>query len=225
MTLQLEQIRKDLIDMPFINDLVCFVIFGSSVYFSKTANDTDLCIVVKDRKTDLKPIATFIYKNFSNPDFTIYFEDEVNSYLPFRDIGTGIFALEYLSNGIFLYGDNIFSEKLKQIDATKYKDTILEKIFDYILRLRIVYFSQNKDTKYKIEYFKKYLLRLIISILLYLEYKSYLELSKMSNIEIIYFCIEKNIILKNTKPDFENLEKMFDLFQEINIFIINKKNK
>jgi predicted nucleotidyltransferase len=106
----IETLKAEIKNEPFVDSVVCFIIFGSYVYFGKDPNDVDICVIVKNRNVDLKLLSNYIYSKFKNPDVTIYFKDELESNIPFTDIGNGVFAIEYLSYGIPLYGDNFFKD-------------------------------------------------------------------------------------------------------------------
>ncbi len=119
-----EAVKRDLPAQPFAKDLVCFVVFGSSVVNSnmgKPPGDVDVCIVVNSRETDLHRISEFIFGHFEKPDFRIYFQDEIDSNLQFMDVGVGVFAMEYFANGVSLFGENIFIGKLSKIRKSKLK--------------------------------------------------------------------------------------------------------
>ncbi|MEK7129113.1 MAG: hypothetical protein AAB858_02060 [Patescibacteria group bacterium] len=65
-----EGVKKDLPTQSFAKDLVCFIVFGSSVVnanMGKVSDDVDICIVVNNRKADLHQISEFIFTNFKNP--------------------------------------------------------------------------------------------------------------------------------------------------------------
>jgi Nucleotidyltransferase domain len=207
----------------FKSNLVCVIVFGSSIQNKFTPNDIDLCIVFKERlKDELVEVGKFIKKNFHNPDLTIYYLDELKSNLPFRDIGNGVFALDYLSGGMCLIGENIFTALLKNVNIEKYKESLLEKMFDYILRLRSVYCS-SKSNKYKKDYFKKYLHRIIIDILLYNGF-CYNSLSQLSREEAFQLATSK-MILTPTKKNINSLGALFAIYEELNVFLINTKFK
>ena len=109
----------------------------------KVSDDVDICIVVNNRKADLHQISEFIFTNFKKPDFRIYFQDEIDSNLQFMDIGVGVFAMEYFANGVALFGENIFIKKLSKINKFKLKESYLNKIFEYVIRIRVAYISKK----------------------------------------------------------------------------------
>lgn len=221
MEFTIEILREELRKEPFINSVDCFIIFGSYVYFGKDPNDADICVVVKDRNANLELLSNYVCSKFKNPDLTIYFKDELESGIPFTDIGNGIFAIEYLSHGIPLYGDNFFKSLLLNVDRNKYKESLFQKAFEYVLRLRVVYYS-NKDVEYKKSYFCKYVIRLAKSILLFLG-SDYSELMTLNNEEIGKMLVQKGVIKKQKQEDFGSLVYLFTLFEELNLFLLTLK--
>ena len=67
----------------------------------------------------------------------------------------------------------------------------------------------------------KYVIRLSIDILLYNGYITYSNLKNLTKNEIVNLCKEYGIIKKDTIIDFNSLEKMYELFQEINLYVVN----
>ncbi len=218
-----ESVKRDLPAQPFAKDLVCFIVFGSSVVnanMGKVPDDIDVCVVANSRDTDLKQISEFIFFCFKKPDFRIYFIDEIDSDLQFMDVGVGVFAMEYFANGISLFGDNIFIKKLSGISKDKLKESYLNKIFEYIIRIRVAYISKNSSGEYKMWHIHKYVIRLSIDILLYNGYITYGDLKDLTKYQILNLCKRYGVIKKDTLIDFEDLEKMYALFKEINLYVV-----
>lgn len=141
------------------------------------------------------------------------------------DVGVGAFAMEYFANGISLFGENIFIEELSKVGKAKLKESYLNKIFEYIIRIRVAYISKKTTYEYKMWHLYKYTIRLSIDILLYEEYIVYGDLKKLTKFEILSLCKKHDIISNNTKVDFENLENMYELFQEINLYVVRYHTK
>lgn len=217
-------VKNNLLNQSFSKDLTCFIVFGSSVVnhnMGKVPDDVDICIVVNNRGADLHQISEFIFTSFKKPDFRIYFQDEIDSNLQFMDIGVGVFAMEYFANGTVLFGENIFIKKLSEVSRSKLKESYLNKIFEYILRIRVVYISKNINYEYKMWHIHKYVMRLLIDILLYHDYITYNNLKKLTKHKIIDLCRTRKIIKKDAIANFDDLEKMYELFQEINLYVVN----
>lgn len=218
-----ENVKLKLPDQPFSKDIVCFIVFGSSVTnhtMGMIPDDVDVCVVAKNRNADLLQISDFIFSSFKKPDFRIYFQDEINSNLPFMDVGIGVFAMEYFASGISLFGENIFIEKLSKISKSKLRESYLNKIFEYIIRIRVAYISKNFTHEYKMWHLRKYIIRLLIDILLYNGHIIYTDLKRLSKYDIIDLCKKYRILKKESVIDFENLENMWALFQEINLYVV-----
>ncbi len=142
------------------------------------------------------------------------------------DKGVGVFALEYFSNGVSLFGENIFIKKLNTISHEKLKEAYLNKIFEYIIRIREVYISGIFKSEYKMWHTFKYVIRLSIDILLYEGHIIYSDLKEMSKYDIMNLCKKHKIVKKGTVINFNDLEKMYGLYQEINIYVVDShKNK
>lgn len=214
----IEKLREEIEKESFVRDIDCFIIFGSYVYFGKNPNDIDICVVVKDRNANLESLSNYICSKFENPDLTIYFRDELESGLPFTDIGNGIFAIEYLSYGIPLYGENLFKNLLLKIDRNKYKESLLQKAFEYVLRLRVVYYS-DKDVEYKKKYFCKYVIRLAKTTLLFLG-SNYSELMTLHDEEVVRLLVQSGVARTITLGDLNSLDYLFELFEELNLLLL-----
>src|SRR3989344_2982277 len=150
------------------DNTVSLIVLGSLIYGSKdTVNDADFCIILRKRNYgDLESISKVFKKYYKNLDITVYYENELANPLPFRDIGTGCFAMHYFATGKSLVGKNIFVEKYKNLPRKLYRQSLKEKMFDYLLRLRrafIIYESEQE----MIAYFRKYMSRLLIDLMIY----------------------------------------------------------
>lgn len=223
MDFNFETIRKILPEQDFAKDLSCFLVFGSSVVnynMGKIPDDVDVCVVVDNRLADLQKISDFIFSSFKKPDFRIYFKDEIESNLQFMDKGVGFFAMEYFANGVSLYGENLFIKKVLTIRKSKLRESYLNKIFEYIIRIREVYVSRNLTHEYRMWHIFKYTIRLSIDILLYNNHIKYKDLKNLSKNDIINLCKKHKIIKKETTVDFDNLEVMYKLFNEINLYVV-----
>ena len=228
MNMDFNEVRELLAKQPFAKDLTCFIVFGSSVANSNMANapqDVDVCVVVNNREADLQSITEFIFKCFPGPDYRIYVLDEIKSELPFMDKGVGLFAMEYFANGVSLYGDNIFVEALKNISSDKLRDSYMDKVFEYIIRIREVRFSLAHDGKYRFWHIHKYIIRLIIDILLYENVIKYCDLHSKSKYELIAMAKENGIISQSIDVNFDSSTSLYLLYDQINLYLVNKKFK
>jgi hypothetical protein len=218
-------VKELLPKQPFVKDLNCFIVFGSSVANSnmgKAPQDVDVCVVVNNRNADLQSVTEFIFKCFPGPDYRIYFLDELNSKLPFMDKGVGVFAMEYFANGISLYGKNIFSEMIKNVDKIKLKESYLNKIFEYVIRIRETRYSLAHDGKYRFWHIHKYLIRLIIDILLYEEVIRYEDLRYKSKYELIEHAKDAGIIPQEVEVNFDSSNSLYLVFDTINRYLVSR---
>ena len=159
-----ETIKKSTL-YPNVDSLI---VFGSQLHQGKkVAKDEDFCLVLRERETDDMDIVAKIFrKHYRNLDITVYYKNELSGDLPFRDIGTGCFAMHYFALGKPLIGKNIFVEKYQKLSKKLYKQSLKEKMFDYLLRLRKEYVVQRIQ-KDKIAYFRKYTARLLVDLMIY----------------------------------------------------------
>ncbi len=219
------RVRLKLLKQKFITGIECFIIYGSCIQnanFGIKPDDTDICIVANNRDIDLELLAEFIFDNFENPDFRVYFKDEVESKLDFVEIGVGIFSIEYFANGFSLYGKNIFVDKLKNIDREKYTSSHLNKIFEYFLRIRREYMSKKNTYEYRRRYISKYVVRLLRSILLATKLATYNQLQNLTKEQIIDLAKHAGIIRKDSIINFDSTKELYHLFEEINEYVINQ---
>lgn len=221
----IEYLKNGITNLDWSDDLECVIVFGSLINIpSLTRNkDIDICIVIKDRNKDiLLNIREYLSEYFDKPDITVYYLDELNGRLPFRDIGNGIFALEYLATGRTIYGENIFIQLLTKASKEEFKKSILDKIFDYILRIRKAHILINSPGE-RIQYINKYVIRLLIDILVYFDYETLTNLQSLTNYEIISIAakhrviwiedIEGNMIKNSSK--FFSYNFLYDLYIQI----------
>ncbi len=221
----LGQVRQKLLQQKFIKDIGCFILYGSyleNFNFNRKPDDTDICIVANNRHIDLELVAEFIFDNFENPDFRVYFKDEVESKLDFVEVGVGLFSLEYFAHGFSLYGENIFKEKIKNIDKQKYIASHLNKIFEYFLRIRREYMSKKNTYEYKRRYVSKYVIRLLRSILLATGLATYVQLQNLTKEQIVDMAKKEGIVKQDFIVNFDSTKELYYLFEEINEYVIKK---
>lgn len=221
--LNIDEVRSNFLKEDFLESVSCFIIYGSSIHRKGRGvpNDTDICIVLKSRSANLEQITSFCYKNFKNPQFTIYFEDEINSSLPFRDTGVGWFAMEFFSQGIAVYGENIFIKLLENVSHDDYRRSHLEKVFEYILRIRSTFFSQTVSSEYKLVHLNKYVTRLLRGIILFNGFLTYREVESMQQLEIYSFCKKCEILPGDSTVDRASLQSMYKIFEHANMYALS----
>lgn len=218
---------KDLENHSFKNNILSFILFGSNFVNNNTnykPDDVDICIVCK-KGADVKSIGEFVFKHFEKPDFRIYFDYELESKLNFVDVGNGSFALEYFASGVCVYGKNVFEGMLTKADKTLMKNGYLNKIFEYILRIRVAYISKNKDNIYKLWHLNKYNVRISIDMLLYLDIIEYKDLKELDKEKLFDTCKKYNVLKSDFIYNFEDIDTMFSMFEDISVNFINILNK
>lgn len=225
MGLDIKSIQQELKRQAFLSDIHSFVIFGSSTRRPGSPKDTDICLVLKNPHSNQEAISKFIFNTFINPDITIYLKEEVESSLPFTDIGNGVFALEYLSRGICIFGDNIFKNKMTGIDLSKYYESLLVKAFEYVLRLRTVFFSEKYDSSYRFTYFEKYVTRLTRMVLLYKNYVNYDSVESLTRVELLSLAKNKGILKGEYDFNLITFNDYFRMFEEVNKYLIGIKEQ
>ena len=224
----IEHLRSEVNNLSWKNNLNCIIIFGSLINIpSLTLNkDIDLCIVLNNRdENSILKLRTFINEHFIQPDITVYFLDELNGKLPFRDIGNGIFALEYFATGKTIFGTNIFIELLTKASKEEFKKSLLDKIFDYILRIRKKHILEN-TTEERTRHINKYLVRLIVDILVYFDYETLtnLQYSKATDIiqkakdaKLLFY--EGDISLNLNSDGIFKYEFLYELYVQVSMEI------
>ena len=63
--LNIKKIKEDLLLTNFLDDILCFVVYGSAVNnqsYIRKSNDVDLCLVMKSRNVTLKRFQIFFIK-------------------------------------------------------------------------------------------------------------------------------------------------------------------
>ena len=188
-------------------EIVSLMQYGSSVGGKTRPNDIDLYLVVKNRNFDLGELEKIISTSESRVDLSLLYQDEIRDANHFRDIGKGCFSLLYLSKGQCLMGTNIFAELLKDASHNELRRGILESINDYILRLRQKRFYTAESTTEKIQYFRKYIARIILDMYLYEDVSKYDELSTLFGRQLIEKALETGLlsnreILENEHKDY-----------------------
>lgn len=225
MNTDFETVKKLLSTQSFASDLECFIVFGSSVVNNTAINnpeDVDVCIVVRSRESDLQSITEFVFKCFPGPDYRIYFLDELGSQLPFMDKGVGLFAMEYFANGISLWGENIFVKLLETADREKIRESYLNKIFEYVIRIREVKYSLAHDGKYKLWHIHKYSVRLVIDILLYNGILKYENLKDKTKMDLFNMARDLGVFPEGFVVNFDSSNSLYELFDYINLYLVDE---
>lgn len=225
MNMDFETVRRLLPEQPFAKDITSFIVFGSSVVNSTMGSepqDVDVCVVVQERSADLQSITEFVFKCFPGPDYRIYFLDELKSSLPFMDKGVGVFAMEYFADGISLFGKNIFVDLLKNIEPRKLRESYLNKVFEYVIRIREVKHSLAYDGKYKMWHIQKYLVRLVIDVLLHDGILTYADLKNKTKYDLMNLIAKSGLLKSSDHINFDSSNSLYAAFDEINMNLVKR---
>lgn len=208
-------------------NIVSLVVFGSQVNGTSSIqkNDYDFCLVLrKKRYDDLNLIKDIFNEFFSNLDITIYYENEIMSDLPFRDIGTGCFALNYLSCGEAIIGENIFQKEFKMVSKKLYQRALKEKMFDYVLRLRKAYIICDSKND-QMTFFEKYLARILLDLMIYDKPEDLKKMIKLSSSEIMALAVKNGIIRvdMSKKDSSDGMTTYLSLLDEVTALVFSLK--
>ena len=148
--------------------------------------DIDLCLLLNTRDhNDLTILHDIITasKN-SHVDITVHYLDEVErwGWENFHHGTHGIFFLHHLANAMVLRGSDIFARKSAQVPIQKYKESLISQILQYIDRIQV---QVIHDSSVPIDYFRKYLTRTMVDMLLLESEISYREVNTNSAIDVM----------------------------------------
>lgn len=196
------------------------LVFGSILSDHVKANDFDVIIVVKKIDSNLKKLMKILLRRYKKIDFDLFTEQEVAKDLSFY---TREFKLEYLSKGLCIYGKNIFLKKWEKVTPYQYKQSLLIRNIEYLQLVRQKYFSDESEFG-KIAYLKKYFLRIIKSILLYLEKDDHGSVNKLNFEEIVEKLFEVKAVKKKIKSeDFKDIDCLFSNFEILSSALVKCK--
>jgi hypothetical protein len=216
-------LQKDISLLPIKNNLVCFLIYGSMLENNSNANDFDAIIVVKTVDSTLNNLFKILLSRHNKLDINIYSLEEISSDLSFF---TREFKLEYLAKGLCLYGKNIFINEYLKVSNYKYKQSMLIRSIERLQMVRQKYFTASISPQEKINYLKKYFLRISKSILILQNKEKDSSLSELNQNEINQKLFESGIF--NILPNMDAIEtadEYFNLFNMISKALIKcKKN-
>ena len=195
-------IVKD-IEAKFLDRVVSLVGYGSYSFNRPHDNsDVDLCLLLDTRKRqDLVNVRNIVASNNSHIDITIHYLDEIElrGWDNFHHGTHGVFFLHHLANSIVLSGDDIFSRKSVQVPVGRYKDSLVSQIYQYIDRIQI---QLMHDTSMSVDFFRKYLTRTMIDMML-LEFElSYREVNTNSAVDLMNNFISTSAIFSDSSKEF-----------------------
>lgn len=175
------------IESKFSDRVVSLVGYGS-YFFDRAHNgsDIDLCLLLNTRdQNDLTILHDIITdsKN-SHVDITVHYLDEIEQWgwENFHHGTHGIFFLHHLANATVLMGGDIFARKSAQVPIQKYRESLISQIFQYVDRIQV---RVIHDSSVPIDYFRKYLTRTMVDMLLLESEISYREVNTNSAIDVM----------------------------------------
>lgn len=174
------------IESKFLDRVVSLVGYGSYFFDRPHDNsDIDLCLLLDTRRyQDLANIRNIIANNNSHIDITIHYLDEIElrGWDNFHHGTHGVFFLHHLANSIVLSGSDIFSRKSVQVPVTRYKESLVNQVYQYIDRIQV---QLMHDTLVPIDFFRKYLTRTMTDMMLLESELSYREVNTNSAVELM----------------------------------------
>lgn len=193
--LKFKKLKIEISNLSCKDNICCFLLHGS-ILNQKKYNDADIIIIVKDINKDVSEFFQLVFRYFKNPDFHIYSIDEIENDISFF---TRQYVMEYLAQAECIFGFNIFQSKFKKVTDLEYRSSILIRSIEHVQMVRKVYYSNKYDKEYKINYLKKYTIRLAKNILLFKRIYTYNYLSSLSYTQI------KRLLIRNKLLEYRSL--------------------
>lgn len=206
-----------------------FVVYGSHWNGNIIQGDLDTCIVLNSRDIKVSAIKKILRKHFTDLDIKVYYLDELHDPKLIRDINTGTLCLDYFSCGTALMGRNIFDEHFQKLSRESYERALIDKMSDYILRLRRLEINTSDNSQDAARVYRKYLSRILADILLSKKLKSLSEIRLLSP-ELVFMLGQELGIIKDAKPlqnihDPSIISKYIDLREELSLVVTDVSKK
>lgn len=220
MKFDIKSLKKKIEMLSSVDNIECFLLYGSYAQGSSNPDDLDAIIVVKKIDTNLTDLFTLLNNNFKKLDINIYTKDEVINNVSFF---TREFKLEYLAKGVCLIGKNIFIRQYKNISSVQYKQSILIRSIEHLQMVRQKYFFGLKSDVEKRTFMIKYFHRISRNILLFLGDENHTTVNRLSFNDVCKKLISINLF--NEIPNLENLstDELFNKFGALSAVILKLK--
>lgn len=215
MSEELINLKTKISNLPITDNLVCFIVFGSTTISSKNPDDLDAIVVVKRVDSVLENLFSMLKEKYSKLDINIYALEEVENKISFY---TREFKLEYLSKGICLYGNNIFIKEFNKVTSYEYKQSILIRSIEHLQLVRQKYLTSASNDECKVKYLKKYFLRISKNILLFKGIFDHSSVSNLPETEIYRKLVEVKLFDK--MPQLNTKVSLFEEFEQISRALI-----
>lgn len=216
------RLKKEIQSFSFKENIVCLLLYGSIIFNDKNSEDLDGIVVVKKVDSTLNDLFILLRGRYKKLDFNIYSYEEVVGNLSFY---TREFKLEYLAEGLCLYGENIFKDEFKKIDRYRYRHSILIRSIEHLQMVRQNYFNSSSDDL-KIKYLKKYFLRISKNILLFKGIENHTSVNNLNQDEIMEKLVRLGMFNNIPgKSATESLDEIFNLFSLISEALLKCKKE
>jgi len=150
------------------------------------SSDIDLCLLLDTRnEEDLIVLNKLIDgKHESKVDITVHYLDEIEcrGWENFHHGTHGVFFLHHLAHAMLLSGSDIFARKAHQVPTAKYTESLISQVHQYIDRIQTALVNDNLI---RIDFYRKYLTRIMIDMMLINSEISYREVNTNSAIDIM----------------------------------------
>ena len=210
MSEELIDLKTKILNVCTDDNLVSFIVFGSTALSAENPNDLDAIVVVKKVDSTLLNLFGILKESYAKLDVNIYTVEEVKNNISFY---TREFKLEYLSKGVCLFGDNIFIEQFNKVTNFQYKQSILIRSIEHLQLVRQKYLTSTLNEDQKTKFLKKYFLRISKNILLFKGVFSHSDVNRLAEGEIYNKLIELKLF--DAIPQLDIEVSLFDEFRQI----------
>lgn len=223
MSEELLRLKTKILNVCTDDNLVSFVVFGSTALNVENPNDLDAIVVVRKADPTLENLFDMLKESYFKLDINIYTLEEVENNLPFY---TREFKLEYVSKGVCLYGNNIFIQEFDTVTDYQYKQSILIRSIEHLQLVRQKYLASDSNDVQKIKYLKKYFLRICKNILLFKGIFDHSSVNELVESEVYKKLVELRLFNKIPQLDIEKSSTfLFVEFEQISKALVSCKEE
>lgn len=189
---------------------------------SRPDSDVDMAAVFKNRSVLTMPLKTVLNNHLGELDIKYYYRYEVEDPYFFMDIRTSIFSLEWLADGVLIFGDeNPFALLLKRISTDAYRRSLKEKMFDYVLRVRRVYLNKKRNA-HQLALLRKLTRKILIDLMLFKGTKSFHELNALRFPEILAIALAHDLVHpRRAHMDLKRFDEWFALVEDLSEIVFS----
>ncbi len=195
----LDRFIKEVVSLYGKDRVVDFLFYGSGATNKNTTQDSDLdfyLLLDLPHDDDLIKLRACL-QSYNIVDISLQYKSiiEVKGVKNFQHGNHGTFFFKYLATAQSIIGNNYFLNKLNFLDKHKEEQSLLFQIEEYFWRLNKSYLYSSDD-KWKI-FFRKYIMRICIDMMLIENNISYSDINMYSHLEIIEKYIAKSQIFSS----------------------------